>query len=39
MSLVVPWLRLYAPNAGGMGSVPGQRTRAHILQLRHSEAK
>ena len=25
-SLVVHWLRLHAPNAGGMGSIPGQRT-------------
>ena len=26
-SLVVQWLRLHAPNAGGPGSIPGQRTR------------
>ena len=25
-SLVVYWLRLHAPNAGGPGSIPGQRT-------------
>ncbi|TEA24642.1 hypothetical protein DBR06_SOUSAS6310005, partial [Sousa chinensis] len=33
-SLVVQWLRLHAPNAGGQGSTPGQGTTAHILQLR-----
>ena len=26
-SLVVKWLRLYAPNAGGQGSIPGQGTK------------
>ncbi|TEA34982.1 hypothetical protein DBR06_SOUSAS9710054, partial [Sousa chinensis] len=31
-SLVVQWLRL--PNAGGPGSVPGQGTRSHMLQLK-----
>ena len=30
-SLVVQWLRLHAPNAGGPGSIPGQGTRSHIL--------
>ena len=25
-SLVAQWLRLRAPNAGGLGSIPGQRT-------------
>ena len=29
-SLVVQWLRLHAPNAGGPGSIPGQGTRSHI---------
>ena len=29
-SLVVQWLRLHAPNAGGPGSSPGQGTRYHI---------
>ena len=24
------WLRLRTPNAGGLGSIPGQGTRAHI---------
>ena len=32
-SLVVPWLRLHALNTGGPGSIPGQGTRAHMLQL------
>ena len=32
-SLVVQWLRLHAPNAGGQGSIPNQRTRSHTLQL------
>ncbi|TEA34881.1 hypothetical protein DBR06_SOUSAS4310073, partial [Sousa chinensis] len=29
-SLVAQWLRLYAPNAGGPGSIPGQGTRSHM---------
>ena len=33
-SLVVQWLRLRAPNAGSLGSIPGQGTRSHTLQLR-----
>ena len=33
-SLVVQWLRLHAPNAGRPGSIPGQGTRSHMLQLR-----
>ena len=24
------WIRLRAPNAGGLGSIPGQGTRAHM---------
>ena len=28
-SLVVQWVRLRAPNAGGPGSIPGQETRSH----------
>ena len=32
-SLVVQWLRLCAPSAGGWGSVPGRGTRSHLLQL------
>ena len=31
-SLVVQWLRLRAANAGGLGSIPGQGTRSHMLQ-------
>ena len=30
-SLVVQWLRLHAPNAGGLGSIPGRGTRSHML--------
>ena len=35
-SLVVQWLRFHAPNAGGLGSIPGQGTRSHTLQLKTS---
>ena len=33
-SLVVQWLRLCAPNEGGLGLIPGQGTRSHRPQLR-----
>ena len=33
-SLVVQWLRLHAPNARSLGSIPGQGTRSHMPQLR-----
>ena len=33
-SLVVQWLRLCGTNAGSLGSIPGQGTRYHMLQLR-----
>ena len=33
-SLVVQWLQLHAPNAGGLGSIPGQGTRSRMPQLR-----
>ena len=33
-SLVVQWLRLHTPNAGGSGLIPGQGTRSHMPQLR-----
>ncbi|TEA37571.1 hypothetical protein DBR06_SOUSAS14910017, partial [Sousa chinensis] len=33
-SLVVQCLRLRTPNAGDPGSIPGQGTRSHMLQLR-----
>ena len=36
---MVQWLRLCAPNAGGLGSSPGQGARSHMQQLRHSAAK
>ena len=29
-SLVVQWVRLHAPNAGGLGSIPGWGTRYHM---------
>ena len=32
--LVAQWLRLGTPNAGGLGSILGQGTRSHMLQLR-----
>ena len=38
-SLVVQWLRLRAPNAGGLGSIPGEETISHILQLRPRAAE
>ena len=31
-SLVVKWLRLHAPNSGGLGTIPGQGTRSHVPQ-------
>ena len=31
---MVQWLRLCAPDAGGLGSIPGQGNRSHMLQLR-----
>ena len=37
-SLVVQWLRLCTPNAGGSGSIPGQGTRSHMLQLKNHHA-
>ena len=29
-SLVVQWLRLHAPNAGGLGLIPGRGARSHM---------
>ena len=29
-SLAIQWLRLRAPSAEGLGSMPGQGTRAHV---------
>ena len=37
--LLVQWLRLQAPNAGGLGSIPSQGTRSHMPQLRLKTAK
>ena len=33
-SLVVQWLRMHAPNARRLGSIPGQGTRSYRPQLR-----
>ena len=33
-SLVVQWLTLHTPNAGGPCSISGQGTRSHMLQVR-----
>ena len=33
-SLLIQWLRLYVPNAGDLGLVPGQGNRSHLLPLR-----
>ena len=38
-SLVVQWLRLHAPNAASPGSVPVQRTRSHMPQLKPGTAR
>ena len=38
-SLVVQWLRLFTPSAGGLGLIPSQETRSHMLQLRPSAAQ
>ena len=37
-SLVVQWLRLHAPNAMGLGSIPGQGTRSDMQQPGSSHA-
>ena len=36
---MVQWLRLRAPNAGGLGLTPGQRAGSHMPQLRPQAAK
>ena len=39
-SLAVQWLRLCAPNAGGMGSIPGQGTKVrHAPQHSQKEKR
>ena len=35
----VQWLRRRTPSAGGPGSIPGQETRSHMLQLRPRATK
>ena len=37
-SLLIQWLELQGPNAAGLGSIPGQGSRSHMLQLRPSAA-
>ena len=37
--LVAHWLRLHTPNVGGLGLIPGQGTRSHMLQLTPGTAK
>ena len=32
--LVAQWLRLHVPSARGLGSIPHQRTRSHMPQIR-----
>ena len=38
-SLVVQWLRLHIPNAGGTGSIPGQETKIPLAERRGQEKK
>ena len=33
-SLVVQWLRIHAPNAGSLGSLPAQAIRSHMPELK-----
>ena len=37
-SLVVQWLWFHTPSAGGLSSIPGQRTRSHRPQLKTPHA-
>ena len=37
-SLVFQWLRHWAPNAGGPGSIPGEGTRSRMPQLKIAHA-
>ena len=37
--LVVWWLTLRVPSAAGLGSIPDQGSRSHMLQLRQNTAK
>ena len=34
---VVQWLRFHAPNVRGPGSIPGQETKSHLLQLKRKK--
>ena len=36
-SLVVQWLRVHAPNAGGGGLILHQRSKSHMLQLKQNK--
>ena len=36
---MVQWLRLCVHNLGGLGLIPGQGTRSHMLQLRPGAVK
>ena len=38
-SLMVKWVRLWTPNAGGLGSIPGQGTTFRMQQLKIPNAK
>ena len=31
---MVQWLRLHTPSAGGLGLIPSQGTRPHVMKLR-----
>ena len=31
-SLVMQWLKICAPNTGDLSSIPGQRTKSHMVQ-------
>ena len=35
---MVHWLRLHAPNAGGLGLIPSQGTRSHMPQTKSLNA-
>ena len=37
-SLVVQWLRLQAPKAGGLGEMPARGSRSHMQQLKILQA-
>ena len=35
---MVQWLRLHAPDAGGLDLIPGQGTRSHVLPTKSLHA-